>query len=333
MGQILFSLTEELKTLFDCQAVTVFGVDREKRQIFSRNIKSDAVEEIRLDISSKSLAGFVAATGKTLNIENAYDQDELKKIHPDLQLDKSWDEKFDFQTRSALVVALPYNKRLMGVIECINHVSGNGFSDGYIRQAKDLSSTLGHALVKLEVEDLEAKIQATAHAIHSAGTIDEILIELQQPILQLFDAALITIYAIDEIRNEIYSKSKSGNQVNEIRVPISEKSISGCAAHIKKPLNINDVYNAGELKSFHPELKFDSSWDQKTGLRTKSMLVYPLLQGEELMGVLQIVNKKHGEKFTSFDERNAKIIAQTLALAFFNQQKINRQKRTKFGYL
>ncbi|MFT4577754.1 MAG: type II secretory ATPase GspE/PulE/Tfp pilus assembly ATPase PilB-like protein [Nitrospinales bacterium] len=333
MGKILFSLTEELKDLFECQAVTVFAVDREKRQIFSRNFQDDIFDEIRLEISSKSLAGFVAATGKTLNIKNAYDNEEVKKFHSDLELDKSWDEKFEFETRSALVVALPYNKRLMGVIECINHVSGNGFNDGHIRQAKDLSSTLGHALVKLEVEDLEAKIQDTAHAIHSAGTIDEILLELQQPILQLFDAGLITIYAVDEIRNEIYSKSKSGSQVNEIRVPISEKSISGCVAQIKKPFNINDVYNADELKNFHPDLKFDSSWDKKTGLRTKSMLVYPLIQGENLMGVVQLVNKKHGEKFTSFDERNAKIIAQTLALAFFNQQKINRQKRTKFGYL
>jgi type II secretory ATPase GspE/PulE/Tfp pilus assembly ATPase PilB-like protein/GAF domain-containing protein len=333
MGKILFSLTEELKDLFECHAVTVFAVDREKRQIFSRNFQDDKIDEIRLDISSKSLAGFVAATGKTLNIENAYDNEELKKIHSELELDKSWDDKFDFKTQSALVVALPYNKRLMGVIECINHVSGNAFNDGHIRQAKDLSSTLGHALVKLEVEDLEVKIQDTAHAIHSAGTIDEILLELQQPILQLFDAGLITIYAVDEIRNEIYSKSKSGSQVNEIRVPISEKSISGCVAQIKKPFNISDVYNADELKNFHPDLKFDSSWDKKTGLRTKSMLVYPLIQGEDLMGVIQLVNKKHGEKFTGFDERNAKIIAQTLALAFFNQQKINRQKRTKFGYL
>jgi type II secretory ATPase GspE/PulE/Tfp pilus assembly ATPase PilB-like protein/GAF domain-containing protein len=333
MGKILFSLTEELKDLFECQAVTVFAVDRENRQIFSRNFQDDKCDEIRLDISSKSLAGFVAATGKTLNIKNAYDNEELKQFHSELELDKTWDEKFDFKTQSALVVALPYNKRLMGVIECINHVSGNAFNDGHIRQAKDLSSTLGHALVKLEVEDLETKIQDTAHAIHSAGTIDEILLELQQPILQLFDAGLITIYAVDEIRNEIYSKSKSGSQVNEIRVPISEESISGCVAQIKKPFNISDVYNDDELKNFHPDLKFDSSWDKKTGLRTKSMLVYPLIQGEDLMGVIQLVNKKHGEKFTSFDERNAKIIAQTLALAFFNQQKINRQKRTKFGYL
>jgi type II secretory ATPase GspE/PulE/Tfp pilus assembly ATPase PilB-like protein/transcriptional regulator with GAF, ATPase, and Fis domain len=333
MGQILFSLTDELKDLFDCEAVSVYAVDRDKRQIYSRNFKAEGVDEIRLDLSTKSLAGFVAATGKTLNITDAYDEKELIQYHSELKLDKSWDEKINFKTTSALVVALPYNKRLMGVLECLNHVSGKGFDDDYVRQAKELSTTLGHALVKLEAEDIESRIKDTAHAIHSAGTIDEILLELQQPILQLFDSRLITIYAVDEIRNEIYSKVKSGDQINEIRVPISEASISGCVAMTKKPANISDVYNSDELKGFHPNLKFDDSWDKKTGLRTKSMLVYPLLQGESLMGVIQLVNKNHGGRFSSFDERNANNIAQTLSLAFFNQQKINRQKRTKFGFI
>ena len=333
MGHIIFSLTEELKNLFDCEAVTIYAVDRDKRQIYSRNFKVEGVDEIRLELSTKSLAGFVAATGKTLNIIDAYDENELKQYHSDLKLNKTWDEKIKFRTKSALVVALPFNKRLMGVLECLNHESGGSFDEDYVRQAKELSTTLGHALAKLEVEDIESRIQETAHAIHSAGTIDEILLELQQPILQLFDSQLITIYAVDEIRNEIYSKVKSGNQINEIRVPISETSISGCVALIKKPANIGDVYNPDEFKSIHPGLKFDSSWDKKTGLRTKSMLVYPLLQGEDLMGVMQLVNKSHGDRFNDFDERNAKTIAQTLALAFFNQQKINRQKRTKFGFL
>lgn len=333
MGKILFSLTSELKNIFDCQAVSVYAIDREKRQIYSKNFKTNQVEEIRLDISTRSLAGFVAATGKTLNITDAYDEKELKTYHPDLSLDKSWDNKINFKTKSALVVALPYNKRLMGVLECLNHDSGGKFDADYARQAKELSTTLGHALVKLEVEEIESRIRDTEHAIHSAGTIDEILLELQQPILQLFDSGLITIYAVDEIRNEIYSKVKSGEQINKIRVSISAKSISGCVALTKTPVNISDVYNSDELKGYHPDLAFDSSWDKKTGLRTKSMLVYPLLQGENLMGVMQLVNKKRGDRFTDCDERNAKVISQTLALAFFNQQKITRQKRTKFGFL
>jgi len=32
MGEILFSLTDELKTLFNCQAVSVYAIDRDKRQ-------------------------------------------------------------------------------------------------------------------------------------------------------------------------------------------------------------------------------------------------------------------------------------------------------------
>ena len=333
MSKILFSLTSELKNIFDCQAVSVYAIDREKRQIYTKNFKTNEVEEIRLDISTRSLAGFVAATGKTLNIANAYDENELKTYHPELKLDKFWDKKINFKTKSALVVALPYNKRLMGVLECLNHESGENFDADYARQAKELSTTLGHALVKLEVEEIESRIRDTEHAIHSAGTIDEILLELQQPILQLFDSGLITIYAVDEIRNEIYSKIKSGEQINKIRDPISAKSISGCVALTKKPVNISDVYNSEELKGYHPDLAFDSSWDKKTGLRTKSMLVYPLVQGESLMGVMQLVNKKRGDRFTDCDERNAKVISQTLALAFFNQQKIARQKRTKFGFL
>jgi hypothetical protein len=43
MGKILFSLTEELKDLFECQAVTIFAVDREKRQIFSTNFQCNRV--------------------------------------------------------------------------------------------------------------------------------------------------------------------------------------------------------------------------------------------------------------------------------------------------
>lgn len=332
MESILFSITDELKKIFNCQAVSVYAIDRDKRQIYTKNFKSEQIEEIRLDISSKSLAGFVAATGKTLNIKDAYDKKELKPYHPELQLDKFWDKKIHFKTKSALVVALPYNKRLMGVLECLNNHNGH-FEPDDARQAKELSTTLGHALVKLEVEEIETKIRDTEHAIHSAGTIDEILLDLQQPILQLFDSGLITIYAVDEIRDEIYSKVKSGDQINEIRVPISTKSISGCVALTKKPLNIIDVYNSEELNNYHPDLKFDSSWDKKTGLRTKSMLVYPLLQGEDLMGVMQLVNKKRGDRFTECDDRNAKIIAQTLSLAFFNQKKIARQKRTKFGFL
>lgn len=100
------------------------------------------------------------------------------------------------------------------------------------------------------------------NAIHSAKNVDEILIELKPSILELFDAELMTIYAVDQPKNEIYSKMKSGDTVNEIRVPIAPQSIAGCVAMAQKAVVIKNVYDQNELQAFHSELSFDSSWDK-----------------------------------------------------------------------
>ena len=47
----MFSITGELKNLFECEAVSIYAVDLNKRQIYTRNIKSNRVDEIRVDLS------------------------------------------------------------------------------------------------------------------------------------------------------------------------------------------------------------------------------------------------------------------------------------------
>ncbi len=207
----LFELTEDLQKLFAADKVTVYAIDRPKRQLFSRNFTSENAQEIRIDISPKSLAGFVAASGRTLNIADAYDTEELGKIHPELHLDPQWDKKLGYRTKSCLIVALPYNKKLMGVLQIINKKTEPQFTDDDVRLAKELAGTLGHSIVKMQSEIIDEKIQATAHAIYSASTLQEILIELRVPILQLFECKMVTIYAVDKAKNEIYSQVRPGD--------------------------------------------------------------------------------------------------------------------------
>jgi len=171
------------------------------------------------------------------------------------------------------------------------------------------------------------------NSIHSAKNVDEILIELKNSILEAFEASLITIYAVNNQKNEIYSKVKSGNNINEIRVPISVNSIAGWVAMEQRMATINDVYNENELKTLNPNLAFDSSWDKKSGFKTKNMLVNPLIHEGKLMGVLQLINKKGSNQFSKVDEKNAEMISKTLALAFSNQSKFVAPKPTKFSYL
>ncbi|GJL78390.1 MAG: hypothetical protein NPINA01_13790 [Nitrospinaceae bacterium] len=331
--EVLLSLTEDLKNIFKSQTVFIHSIDRGKRRLLVQNHEMENGKELFLEITSKSLSGFCAATGKTLNIADAHSSAELKQYDPDLKHDKAWDKATSIKTRSALVVALPYEKRLVGVLEIVNKVEEKKFNDDDVRQAKELATTLGHALVKLGLEQVEEKVKVTAHAIHSAKKLDDILLGLKDSILDLFDADMITIYAIDPKKNEIYSKLKTENIINEIRVPISSKSIAGWVAEQKRPINIADVYNQEDLRKYHPEITFDSSWDKKSGLRTKSMLVYPLIHNGKTMGVLQLINKKYGETFTKFDQKNILIIADHLALAFSNQQNTAPKKKSKFGYL
>ena len=181
--------------------------------------------------------------------------------------------------------------------------------------------------------DPQIKLVNIVNSIHSAKNVDEILIGLKNSILEVFDAGLITIYAVNNQGNEIYSKVKSGNDINEIRVPVSEDSIAGWVALEQRRTTINDVYNDKELKKLNPKLSFDASWDQKTGFKTKSMMVNPLIHDGKLMGVLQLINKKGSDQFSKTDEKNAELVSKTLALAFYNQSKFVAPKPTKFSFL
>ena len=331
--QAMFSMTGELKNLFECEAVSVYAVDLDNRQIYTRNIKSERVDEIRVDISVDSLAGFVAATGKTLHIKDVQDSKELAQYHPNLKNNTNWNELINFSAKSALVIPIPYKKKLMGVLQCLNHLSGDGFSKDNMRQARELTVTLGHAMIKLKVEDILSKIQLTTHAIHAAKNTDEVLFELQEPIKELFDVECVTIYEIGNAHKQLESKVVVDDKITEVKIAISKNSIVGFVAISKKPVNILDAYDEGELNDINPEIKFDKEMDNQTGVHTKNMLVYPLLKDDQLMGILQLGNKKKAADFDDFDKKNAQHISRTLALAFFNQTKAKIEKASKYNYL
>jgi len=189
----------------------------------------------------------------------------------------------------------------------------------------------------LALQERLANEQRLVHLIdriHSAKSLDTIFIEVQGEILTFFDADRMALYAIDNEKKEIYSKFLAIDAVREIRVPIGPKSVSGFVALSKQTVNIVDAYEAAELKKISPELAFDSSWDKKTGFRTTQILCMPILHESKVLGVIQLINKKHGPRFTKDDEVSVARIAKTLGIAFNNQAQMGAQRRgTKFDYV
>jgi len=170
--------------------------------------------------------------------------------------------------------------------------------------------------------------------IHAAQNIKQILVDLKDGILNLFSARSLTIYVLDRISNEIYSMFLAGAELKEIRVAIDKKSIAGYVASTGKVVNIADAYDSDELRTIDGELIYDSSWDKKTGFRTRQVLAAPIFQNKIIMGVVQVLNKKGDTGKFSADEAGFLLeITNVLGIAFYNQERYARRRKTRFDFL
>jgi type II secretory ATPase GspE/PulE/Tfp pilus assembly ATPase PilB-like protein len=182
--------------------------------------------------------------------------------------------------------------------------------------------------------EYQKQLNNITNRIHSATDTNDILLNLQVEILVLFDADRITVYAVDGVKKEIVSRFKTGDEINEIRVPIDNGSIAGYCAKSAKVVNILDVYDENELRGINPQLRFDKSWDQRTGYKTTQVLVAPITYNRNLFGVIQLINKSGGKGFTEEDQSSALDIANVLGIAFFkNQKAAQKSKPAKFDWL
>ncbi|HEX2543249.1 MAG TPA: ATPase, T2SS/T4P/T4SS family [Ramlibacter sp.] len=182
------------------------------------------------------------------------------------------------------------------------------------------------------------QLQAVTTRVHATENIDEIMLEASQDICKLFNADRLTLYAVNEDRSAIVSKVKTGlNTSRDLKLPISPQSIAGYVAMSRELVNIADVYDDDALKRIHPSLTFLKEVDKRSGYRTKQMLVCPILDGEVLHGVLQIINNKSDMPFGELETEGATQLCKTLATAIHQrvtrEQEGARRKATKYDGL
>ncbi len=170
----------------------------------------------------------------------------------------------------------------------------------------------------------QQKLQVVTNRVHATANIDEIIVELSQELCDLFGADRLTIYIAAEDKASIVSKVKTGlKSFKDIKLPINDQSIAGFVAGHKRTLNIRDVYDDAELKSYSPQLNFLKAVDVKTGYRTRQMLVAPIVSAKsrDLIGVIQIINTSDGRPFPPAMEEGVAQLAETLAIAFEQRQR------------
>ncbi|SDN80135.1 GspE/PulE family protein [Polaromonas sp. JS666] len=182
------------------------------------------------------------------------------------------------------------------------------------------------------------QLQLVTNRIHETENIDQIMLEASQDICKLFNADRLTLYAVNEDRSSIVSKVKTGlNTSRDLKLPVSAQSIAGYVAMSRQMVNIADVYDEEALKKIHPALSFLQEVDKRSGYRTKQMLVAPVMDGDTLYGVLQVINNRSDQPFGKLEEDGARQLCKTLGIAIRQRMQRaedgQRRKATKYDGL
>jgi len=164
-----------------------------------------------------------------------------------------------------------------------------------------------------------------AKQVAAIDTLDELLTTIVEISAKETGADRGTLFLNDDQSGELYSRVAQGNRFREIRIMNNE----GIAGY---------VYTKGEgviVPDAYADPRFDKAIDQETGYLTKNILCAPIrtMKGE-IIGVLQMLNKKRGE-FSPEDLRLLEAMTRQTAITLRNHQfvesmKASREQEMKF---
>lgn len=147
IDEIILEISESLRTLFEAERITIFVPNSDGNIISKVASHLGSSQRLKLPINAKSIAGYVAQEKTVVNIANAYDDTELKRINPNLRFLKAVDTQTGFRTHQMLVfpVLSPDGDKLMAVIEALNSMNGEPFPPAAVAAATEVSKPLGIA--------------------------------------------------------------------------------------------------------------------------------------------------------------------------------------------
>jgi signal transduction histidine kinase len=132
-----------------------------------------------------------------------------------------------------------------------------------------------------------------AKALANQLRLDDLLSTIIGKTAEVLDAERATLFLYDQAANQLWSKTTDQLEIEEIRFPVGV-GIAGDVARTRTIANIADVY---------ADPRFNQDFDRQTGFRTRSVLCMPLTGShQELIGVIQVLNKKNDSRFDHEDE-------------------------------
>jgi GAF domain-containing protein len=182
---------------------------------------------------------------------------------------------------------------------------------------------------KLLEEDgrLRQELKGLLQAVEAAGQAslpvsnDALLRSIVEAAAKIFQAAAASILLVDESEGALVFKVATGAADQDLvgmRVPL-DQGIAGYVAMTGQPIAISDVEH---------DARFNRDFARSTGYVPRSILAMPLISGERILGVMEVLDKIDAPSFGMQDMELLGMFARQAALAIEMSQGLERLGET-----
>jgi len=305
LDDMLTVLVEMATREMNAERGTIFLNDSDTKELYSRVAQGNFQREIRI-LNNTGVAGHVFTAGRGTIVHDAY---------ADEHFNRSVDEITGFTTESILCVPIRTLKgEIIGVAQLLNKRDSQFSKDDFAlleamttQAAIALQSTqFVERMKKFRAQEMEFfKIVSDITAEIDLGAL---LNKVMSEATRMLNAERSTLFLNDEKKGELFSKVGMGLDAIVIRFP-NHVGIAGAVFQSGETINIPHAY---------ADLRFNPSFDKKTGYFTRSILCVPVInKSGKTIGVTQVLNKRGGP-FTQQDESRLRAFTAQVSIALEN---------------
>ncbi len=159
-------------------------------------------------------------------------------------------------------------------------------------------------------------VEASGRAILPSSNL-ELLQSIVDAAAQIFGAAAASVSLVDEQQQTLEFKVAYGagrDDVVGMRLPV-DRGIAGYVAMTGQAIAVSNV---------HTDPRFQHDFAQSTGYVPRSIMATPLLLGDRVIGVMEVLDKLDAPTFGMQDMELLGVFARQAALAIHQSQQVER---------
>jgi Nif-specific regulatory protein len=164
------------------------------------------------------------------------------------------------------------------------------------------------------------RLREISHWVSSVLDLDNLLELIIDTATKMMQAKASSLLLLDPKTKKLYFKVAIGERKEEIRkyeINLGQ-GIAGLVAQTGEPLLIQDVTH-------------DPRWykqiSESIGFQTRSIACVPMKMGDEIIGVVEIIDKEDGSAIQNEDMKTLTVFTELASLAISNARKINQVQR------